>query len=111
MPTASGELFTLKIRYKEPDGDKSAKLEFPITDNGEAFAKASDDFKFASAVASFGMLLRNSEFKGSATYAGVAGDRREREPGPGSARVSEGVRRDDWAGEGVGGRIVLAPGQ
>ena len=67
----SDELLTLKIRYKEPDGDKSTKLEFPIADNGEKFAKASDDFKFASAVASFGMLLRNSEFKGDATYAGV----------------------------------------
>jgi Ca-activated chloride channel family protein len=66
-----GELLTLKIRYKEPDGDKSTKLEFPITDNGNKFAQASDDFKFASSVASFGMLLRGSEFKGDATYAGV----------------------------------------
>ena len=63
------ELLTLKIRYKEPDGDKSTKLEFPISDNGEKFAKATDDFKFASAVASFAMLLRDSQFKGNATYA------------------------------------------
>ena len=68
---ASDELLTLKIRYKAPDGDKSDKLEFPIIDNGNGFAHASDDFKFASAVASFGMLLRNSEHKGNATYAGV----------------------------------------
>jgi Ca-activated chloride channel family protein len=69
---ASDELLTLKIRYKAPDGEKSKKLEFPITDNGQSFAKASDDFKFASSVASFGMLLRGSEFKGNATYAAVA---------------------------------------
>jgi Ca-activated chloride channel family protein len=69
---ASDELLTLKIRYKAPDGDKSKKLEFPIADNGQSFAKASEDFKFASSVASFGMLLRGSEFKGNATYAAVA---------------------------------------
>nr|MBA3485258.1 DUF3520 domain-containing protein [Pirellulales bacterium] len=69
---ASDELLTLKIRYKAPDGDTSKKLEFPITDSGQSFAKASEDFKFASSVASFGMLLRGSEFKGNATYAGVA---------------------------------------
>jgi Ca-activated chloride channel family protein len=68
----SDELLTLKIRYKQPDGDTSTKLEFPITDGGQSFAKATDDFKFASSVASFGMLLRDSQFKGNATYAGVA---------------------------------------
>ena len=70
--TPSEEMLTLKIRYKAPDGDASEKLEFPITDNDQSFAKASEDFKFASAVASFGMLLRSSEFKGNATYAAVA---------------------------------------
>jgi Ca-activated chloride channel family protein len=68
---ASDELLTLKIRYKAPDGDTSTKLEFPINDAGQTFAQATDDFKFASAVASFGMLLRNSEHKGNGTYAGV----------------------------------------
>ncbi len=69
---ASDELLTLKIRYKAPDGDVSTKLEFPINDAGQTFAQATDDFKFASAVASFGMLLRNSEHKGNATYAAAA---------------------------------------
>jgi Ca-activated chloride channel family protein len=68
----SGELLTLKMRYKEPDGDKSTKLEFPVEDNDQKFAAASDDFKFASAVASFGMLLRDSQYKGNATLAAVA---------------------------------------
>ena len=35
----SDELLTLKIRYKEPDGDTSTKLEFPITDNGQTFCE------------------------------------------------------------------------
>ena len=68
----SDELLTLKIRYKQPDGDKSTKLEFPITDNGQPFAEATDDFKFASAVASFGMLLRHSEHSGNASYGAVS---------------------------------------
>jgi len=65
------ELLTLKLRYKQPDGDRSTKLEFPITDNGQPFAEATDDFKFASAVASFGMLLRNSEHRGNTSYDSV----------------------------------------
>jgi Ca-activated chloride channel family protein len=70
--TPSDDLLTLKIRYKQPDGDESQKLEFPIADNEQPFAKASADFQFASAVASFGMLLRGSEHKGNATFASVA---------------------------------------
>ncbi|HYO25324.1 MAG TPA: VWA domain-containing protein [Lacipirellulaceae bacterium] len=65
------ELLTLKIRYKQPQGDKSTKLEFPVTDAGRSFAEASADFQFASAVASFGMLLRGSPHAGDATLSGV----------------------------------------
>jgi Ca-activated chloride channel family protein len=65
---ASDELMTLKIRYKAPDGDTSQLLEFPFVDSGTGFGQASGDFQFASAVAAFGMLLRGSEHKGSATY-------------------------------------------
>ena len=67
----SKELLTLKLRYKQPDGDKSRLLEFPVTDNGRRFNNASTDFKFAAAVAEFGMLLRDSEFKGSSSYGAV----------------------------------------
>ena len=65
------ELLTLKIRYKQPDGDTSTKLEFPISDAGGSFAEATGDFQFAAAVASFGMLLRDSEHRGNASYAAV----------------------------------------
>ena len=65
------ELLTLKVRYKEPAGDVSRKLEFPLVDNGASFPKASADFKFAAAVAEFGMILRDSPHKGSATLADV----------------------------------------
>jgi Ca-activated chloride channel family protein len=68
---AGDELLTLKLRYKEPDGDTSALLEFRLPDRDLAFSRADRDFQFAAAVAGFGMLLRDSRYKGDATYAGV----------------------------------------
>ena len=68
---SSKELLTLKLRYKQPDGDTSRRLEFPVTDGGKSFERASTDFKFATAVAEFGMLLRDSEFKGNSSYGAV----------------------------------------
>ena len=69
---ASGELLTLKLRYKAPDAAKeqgtSELIEFPVADDGKPYAQASPDFKFAAAVAGFGMLLRDSPHKGNATY-------------------------------------------
>jgi Ca-activated chloride channel family protein len=73
----SGELLTVKVRYKEPAGDTSSKLEFPLRDAGTRFADASQDFKFAAAVAAFGMALRDSPHKGSLTLADVSAWGRE----------------------------------
>jgi Ca-activated chloride channel family protein len=56
----SGELFTLKIRFKRPDGDTSTLRTYPVHDEGLALAAASDDTRFAAAVAAFGMRLRQS---------------------------------------------------
>jgi Ca-activated chloride channel family protein len=67
----SNELLTVKLRYKEPEGQVSKLLEFPITDAGTAYAKASEDYKFAAAVAALGMILRESPHKGTASYASV----------------------------------------
>jgi Ca-activated chloride channel homolog len=71
-PAAGGELLTVKVRYQAPDGGASKRLEFPLVDRGEAFADASADFKFAAAVAGFGMVLRDSPYKGAETLADVA---------------------------------------
>jgi Ca-activated chloride channel family protein len=68
---ASEEWLTVKLHYKQPDGDKSALIEQPLTDGGKGYGAASRDFKFAAAVAAFGMVLRDSEHKGNATLAGV----------------------------------------
>jgi Ca-activated chloride channel family protein len=61
------ELLDLRIRYKEPEGAESKLLEVPLVDRGMAFANASTDFRFAAAVAGFGLILRDSPYKGSAT--------------------------------------------
>ncbi|HEV7893676.1 MAG TPA: VWA domain-containing protein [Pyrinomonadaceae bacterium] len=70
--TGSGELMTVKLRYKEPDGDVSKPLNFGVVDTRAAYANASADFKFAAAVAEFGMLLRGSRYKGQASYDSAA---------------------------------------
>jgi Ca-activated chloride channel family protein len=67
----SGELLTLRLRYKEPAGSESRLAEFALKDSHESFSHATPDFQFASAVASFGMLLRGSPNAGSATFASV----------------------------------------
>lgn len=68
----SNEMLTVKLRYKKPDGDKSELLTRAVVDEGKNFANASADFKFAAAVAEFGMILRGSEFKGNGTFGAVA---------------------------------------
>ena len=65
---ASDELLTVKLRYKQPDGDTSTKQEFPLVDGGAAWQQASTDFIWASAVAGFGMLLRESPHAGETTW-------------------------------------------
>ncbi|MBC7935006.1 MAG: von Willebrand factor type A domain-containing protein [Rhizobacter sp.] len=62
------EVMTIKFRYKAPDGDMSKLIEHPVKDNGVKISGTSENFRFAAAVAQFGMLLRNSEFKGNASY-------------------------------------------
>jgi Ca-activated chloride channel family protein len=63
--------FVVNLRYKKPAEDKSVPLVYPVVDQGLDFGQASGDLKFASAVAGFGMLLRNSAYKGSLTFEGV----------------------------------------
>jgi len=68
--SASGsELLYVKLRYKEPEGATSRLMTRAVPD---AMTSQSSDFAFASAVAEFGLLLRDSKYKGNATYASVA---------------------------------------
>ena len=70
-----GELFTVKVRYQSPDITKteSRLVERTISNVSERFAAMPDDFRFAASVAAFGMLLRDSEHKGNATFGDVLG--------------------------------------
>jgi Ca-activated chloride channel family protein len=66
-----GELLTLKLRYKEPDGESSKLIESVVKDTDGSYARASEDFRFAAAVAGFGLLLRESQYKGDLTWGAV----------------------------------------
>ena len=68
----SDELLTIKVRYKKPYGNTSMLLEKPVKDYGEEIEDASENLKFAAAVVEFGMILRESEFKGSSTLESAA---------------------------------------
>ena len=65
---SSPDLMTLKLRYKKPNGIKSHLIEHVVKDHDKEIRKTSDNFRFSAAVASFGMLLRDSEFKGEAGF-------------------------------------------
>lgn len=69
--TSSNEMLTVKLRYKKPDGDKSELVERAVTDTDGKFENAPVDLKFAAAVAEFGMILRDSEYRGNGTFAAV----------------------------------------
>ena len=69
----ANEWLTLKIRYKPPDQAESRLLEFTHTGSAAGFKEALPDFRFASAVAAFGMILRDSPHRGTATLQHVLG--------------------------------------
>jgi Ca-activated chloride channel homolog len=65
---ASKEVVTVKLRYKEPDGSVSKLLEKVLLDDGRNIAQTSEDFRWAVAVAEYALILRQSEYKGMASY-------------------------------------------
>ncbi|KGE13845.1 YfbK domain-containing protein [Sphingobacterium deserti] len=64
----SGEIATIKFRYKDANTEKSKLKQALVNDQVKEFEKVSTDLRFASAVAEFGMLLRNSAFKQQASF-------------------------------------------
>ncbi|MDD2385375.1 MAG: von Willebrand factor type A domain-containing protein [Bacteroidales bacterium] len=64
----SNDIMTLKIRYKKPDQDFSRLITEKVTVRDLKKSENSKNFMLAVSVAEFGMLLRDSEFKGSASY-------------------------------------------
>ncbi|MBI1770164.1 MAG: von Willebrand factor type A domain-containing protein [Bacteroidetes bacterium] len=67
----SNELMTVKFRYKRPDGNVSKLMVHPLIENNISLQKTSDNFRWAASVASFGMLLRNSEYLNGFSEEGI----------------------------------------
>jgi Ca-activated chloride channel family protein len=59
---------TVSLRFKQPDGNASEKLEFPLADAPGASTQGSRDLQWTAAVAAFGMLLRESQYRGQASF-------------------------------------------
>jgi Ca-activated chloride channel homolog len=83
----SRELLSVRLRYKEPTGTRSRLLAVPLVDDLNEHPSA--DLRFASAVAAFALVLRNSDFKGSANYEMVMA----------LARDAQGADPDGYRGE------------
>jgi Ca-activated chloride channel family protein len=63
------EWLTVKMRYKHPEAETSKELSQPL--KGEVSKELTDEFRFAAAVASFGMILRDSKYRGAMTLTGI----------------------------------------
>jgi Ca-activated chloride channel family protein len=68
MPVPAGEWLTVKMRYKQPEGNESTKIDVPLLAMNGDLREADADFRFASAVAAFGQVLRNSGYRHSTNF-------------------------------------------
>lgn len=69
----SQEIMTLRLRYKPPKSDKSILLESAVADQNTSLSQSSENMRFSAAVAGFGLLLRQSQYKGNLTFDQVIG--------------------------------------
>ena len=66
--TATTEIMTIKLRYKLPGADVSKLITYPVANSDIALENTSKNYRFAAAVAEFGLLLRQSSFKQNSSY-------------------------------------------
>ena len=85
------ELLTVKLRYKPEGSDTSTLLSHHVKGPTTTLATTSNDFRFAAAVAGFGMLLKDSSFKGDLTYPALIE----------LARSSRGTDREGYRAEAL----------
>ncbi|TNF35364.1 MAG: DUF3520 domain-containing protein, partial [Deltaproteobacteria bacterium] len=69
----ASEMMTVRVRYKAPEGRESETLEVALVDEGTTLDGASDDFRWAAAVAGFGMMMRRSYYRGNAFWGQIHG--------------------------------------
>ena len=89
VPVANGELLTVKLRYKLPDAETSTRIDQPVVAKDIMAAEPSESFRFAAAVAEFALLLKDSAYKGSASYEAVLA----------RARAAKGRDDNGWRAE------------
>lgn len=99
-----GELLTVTIRYKPPTADVRRVSSYRVKDSNTSFEASSVDFKFASAVASFGMVLQGSQHQGKTTFDSIlewAKQGRGRDPGGHRAEFGKlvGRARSNYVGD------------
>jgi len=63
-----GEIMTVKVRYKKPEGNKSKLITKTVKNSGKNWKYASNNFKWSAAIAEFGMILRGSEYVNTTSY-------------------------------------------
>lgn len=88
---SSNDILSIKFRYKEPLGTTSILLEQNLAAHPVSFNESSETFRFAASVAAYGLMLRNSSFKGSLTYSQVLE----------LATASKGIDKEGYRGEFV----------
>jgi Ca-activated chloride channel family protein len=64
----ANEMMVIKFRYKEPKDTVSQLIVHSLKDKDVKLSNSSDNFRFSAAVAEFGMILRNSKFKGTSSF-------------------------------------------
>ena len=89
VPVANEELLTVKLRYKLPDADMSTRIDQPVMAKDITPAEPSESFRFASSVVEFALLMKDSSFKGSASFDSVIK----------RARAAKGTDNDGWRAE------------
>jgi Ca-activated chloride channel family protein len=92
------EVMTVKFRYKTPSVDESKLIVHPVNDRQVAFDNMSDNFRFAAAVAEFGMLLRKSEFMANSNFAHVVAMARKAKGADDEGYRTEFIRLVESAG-------------
>ena len=88
----SSEMVTIKFRYKNPDSKKSQMQQVSIKDVSIALKQTSNDFRFASAVAELGLLLRDSEYKQQSDFSSLIA----------RAKTAKGIDDNGYRAEFIG---------
>ena len=71
QPETAGNFGSMEFRYKRPGENQSRMLSLDLDNNRSSFQASSENMRFAASLAGFGMLLKNSEYKGNLSFSDV----------------------------------------